>query len=548
MMDFPNSPTVGQTYGSYTWDGAKWVATAGGSGGGATVLASDTPPTGAPANALWWQSSTGLMFLRYNDGNSTQWVPVTIGPQGPQGAQGPQGPPGPPGAGGDPGPPLPASAQDYVDLQRAVFLHFNMPTFTNEEQAGAFWSENTFNPTALDIGQWATVCSDYKAKYATLTIKHTDGFCLWPTTTTTHGVANSSWYAAHGNFDVVQSFCDEFRAADVLPFFYFSVQDRNWSGTGGLGGAAFKTFIQAQLTEVLTRYAPIGAIWLDATTEYLPNPWSPWASYAERNAFIRSLQPGIILIDNAHTYVAGPTDIIVYEEGAGSIPMIPVDNVLPAEHAFSMGGPTRWFWKSDDQPNYGADYMAANFVKPANARNGTSHINVTPNTTGIIPQQFATRLAELLYFLGDRLSLSPVNMTSDVLPSPYVASASTEYPGKGAWGAFSADAAMFWSSNGVALPAYIQIDLGAEKTCASYMMQTRYDGTFSQWTGWTLAGSHNGTTWTTVDTRSAPGGFGLGVATFFYLSASQTYRYWRWTITASLTVTNADCYRLALFA
>ena len=79
--------------------------------------------------------------------------------------------------------------------------------------------------------------------------------------------------------------------------------------------------------------------------------------------------------------------------------MIPVDNVLPAEHAFSMGGPTRWFWKSDDQPNYGADYMAANFVKPANAKKRRQAISMlTPNTTGIIPQQFATRLAELCTF------------------------------------------------------------------------------------------------------------------------------------------------------
>lgn len=38
------------------------------------VIVSDTPPTGVPDNALWFESDTGLLYIRYNDGNSTQWV------------------------------------------------------------------------------------------------------------------------------------------------------------------------------------------------------------------------------------------------------------------------------------------------------------------------------------------------------------------------------------------------------------------------------------------------------------------------------------------
>ncbi|MHC2536973.1 hypothetical protein [Bradyrhizobium diazoefficiens] len=46
----------------------------------AAVFVSDTPPSGVPDNSLWWESDTGLLFVRYNDGDSTQWVlamPVT---------------------------------------------------------------------------------------------------------------------------------------------------------------------------------------------------------------------------------------------------------------------------------------------------------------------------------------------------------------------------------------------------------------------------------------------------------------------------------------
>jgi hypothetical protein len=49
-----------------------------GSGGGASVLVSDTLPVTPADNSIWWESDTGKMYLRYNDGTSTQWVPATI--------------------------------------------------------------------------------------------------------------------------------------------------------------------------------------------------------------------------------------------------------------------------------------------------------------------------------------------------------------------------------------------------------------------------------------------------------------------------------------
>lgn len=38
------------------------------------ALASDTPPVGAPDNSLWWETDSGVFYIRYNDGNTTQWV------------------------------------------------------------------------------------------------------------------------------------------------------------------------------------------------------------------------------------------------------------------------------------------------------------------------------------------------------------------------------------------------------------------------------------------------------------------------------------------
>lgn len=45
-----------------------------GGGGSALVLVSDTPPVAPADNSLWFESDTGRLYLRYNDGNSTQWI------------------------------------------------------------------------------------------------------------------------------------------------------------------------------------------------------------------------------------------------------------------------------------------------------------------------------------------------------------------------------------------------------------------------------------------------------------------------------------------
>jgi hypothetical protein len=74
--DFPASPTVGQAYQGYVWDGTKWIASA---AGASPVYVSDTPPANPVDGAVWFESDTLLTFIRYNDGNSSQWVQFGTG-------------------------------------------------------------------------------------------------------------------------------------------------------------------------------------------------------------------------------------------------------------------------------------------------------------------------------------------------------------------------------------------------------------------------------------------------------------------------------------
>jgi hypothetical protein len=79
-----------ELYGTGTSDftGITHVA-GGGTGGGASLSISDTPPASPVNGQLWWESKTGILWLYYTDPNTSQWVavggiaaPVPVPPSG----------------------------------------------------------------------------------------------------------------------------------------------------------------------------------------------------------------------------------------------------------------------------------------------------------------------------------------------------------------------------------------------------------------------------------------------------------------------------------
>jgi hypothetical protein len=92
MLDFPSSPTTGQTYtsGGRTWryNGTAWVnANPLGSG----VYVGVTPPGNPSTYPFWWDSSVGAGQLKiyFTDANSSQWVDAFAAVPGPEGPAGP---------------------------------------------------------------------------------------------------------------------------------------------------------------------------------------------------------------------------------------------------------------------------------------------------------------------------------------------------------------------------------------------------------------------------------------------------------------------------
>ena len=57
------------------WDGTRWVTSMPFVFAGA-LMSSSTPSLGLPFGTLWWNTSTGLLYILYNDGTTSQWVQI----------------------------------------------------------------------------------------------------------------------------------------------------------------------------------------------------------------------------------------------------------------------------------------------------------------------------------------------------------------------------------------------------------------------------------------------------------------------------------------
>lgn len=176
-----------------------------------------------------------------------------------------------------------------------MFVHFGVNTFTDREWGDGSESPSIFNPAALDARQWARTARAAGFKSMILTAKHHDGFCVWPTRTTTHSVASSPW--RNGQGDVVREFVEACRAEGLKPGLYLSPWDRNAAAYGD--SPRYNDFYIAQLTELLTQYGTLHEIWFDGANGEGPDGRKQQYDWPRVWATVRTLQPDAVMFSDA---------------------------------------------------------------------------------------------------------------------------------------------------------------------------------------------------------------------------------------------------------
>lgn len=122
-------------------------------------------------------------------------------------------------------------------------------------------------------------------------------------------------------------------------------------------------------------------------------------------------------------------------------------------------------------------------------------------------------------------------MTSNTAPSPYVASASTEYAGNGAYKAFRGSTLDGWISSGAAGAQWLRIDFGTAKTVGGYSIMGSRTGLETRSPkSWAFEGSNDATNWTVLDTRSAQSAWTAQENRNYAFTNATAYRYCRLNI------------------
>lgn len=155
--------------------------------------------------------------------------------------------------------PLPTQKQiDWQEMEFYAFVHFSLNTFTNKEWGYGDESPALFNPTNLDVRQWARIVKAAGMKGIILVAKHHDGFCLWPSAYTERSVKNSPW--KNGKGDLVKELAEACKEYDLKLGLYLSPWDRN---RADYGKPEYVTYFRNQLKELLTNYGDVFEMWFD---------------------------------------------------------------------------------------------------------------------------------------------------------------------------------------------------------------------------------------------------------------------------------------------
>ncbi len=151
--------------------------------------------------------------------------------------------------------------------------------------------------------------------------------------------------------------------------------------------------MKAQLTELLTSYGEVGAIWFDGVWDQDRNPGFDWR-LDELYGLIHRLQPACLVINNHHLAPLPGEDAQTFERD------LPGENTaglsgqavsrLPLETCQTMNG--SWGYSITDR-NYKSCDELIRYLAGAAGRGGNLLLNIGPQPDGTLPAAALERLS-----------------------------------------------------------------------------------------------------------------------------------------------------------
>ena len=275
---------------------------------------------------------------------------------------------------------------------------------------------DTFAPEDYDPTDWAQLARRAGMRYAVMTAKHHDGFCLFDSQYTDYKATRTP-----AGRDLIAEYVRAFREAGLKVGLYYSLLDWHHPAYPVAGDpfhprrndpayrdhhgdlAVYQEYLHNQVRELLTNYGRIDVMWFDFSYDHMTG--DAWRA-GELVRMVRRLQPDII-IDNR---LGGNLKSSTPEEYAGDFfspeQYIPpegiVDNAgqpLPWEACITLND--HWGYDAGDHHWKSARTVVRLLVECV-SKGGNLLLNVGPNARGAIPSP----CRQILETVGEWLRLN----------------------------------------------------------------------------------------------------------------------------------------------
>lgn len=278
-----------------------------------------------------------------------------------------------------------------------------------------------FSAEAYDPKEWARIAKQAGMRYAVLTAKHHDGFCLWDSKLTDFKSTRTP-----AGRDLVREYLDAFRAEGIKVGLYYSIIDwrhpdyphysdanhphRNDpnSSNENRNFDRYLDYMHGQVRELLTEYGHLDIMWYDFSYEHMKG--ETWRA-SDLIQMVRSLQPHLIT-DNRLEGSGSESGTILTADpsifaGDFACPeqMIPPTGVVnelgdpvPWEACITLNN--HWGYSSEDR-HYKDPQMVIRMLTECVSKNGNLLLNVGPDAKGRIPRESVEILEKVGEWMAD---------------------------------------------------------------------------------------------------------------------------------------------------